>query len=53
MANAGGDKVLSLPMRTLTIDGSKSHDDEMIDSYEWVRDGSSPAAGVYVVYLFD
>ncbi|XP_067665958.1 dyslexia-associated protein KIAA0319-like protein [Haliotis asinina] len=45
VANAGGDKVVYLPLTTVTLDGSKSHDDVGIKSYDWVRDEKSLAAG--------
>ncbi|XP_046375648.2 dyslexia-associated protein KIAA0319-like protein [Haliotis rufescens] len=45
VANAGGDKVVYLPLPTVALDGSKSHDDGGIKSYNWVRDEKSLAAG--------
>ncbi|XP_046548789.1 dyslexia-associated protein KIAA0319-like protein [Haliotis rubra] len=45
VANAGGDKVVYLPLATVTLDGSRSHDDVGIKSYDWVRDEKSLAAG--------
>ncbi|XP_078460599.1 dyslexia-associated protein KIAA0319-like protein isoform X2 [Lampetra fluviatilis] len=45
-ATAGGNKVLLLPDDTVMLDGSRSWDDQGSLSYEWTRDGSSPAAGV-------
>lgn len=48
VADAGKDQVLYLPARTITIDGGKSHDDGLIDSYVWTRAGLSPAAGEVV-----
>ncbi|XP_056377269.1 dyslexia-associated protein KIAA0319 homolog isoform X2 [Hyla sarda] len=44
-ANAGGTHVLVLPNCSISLDGSKSVDDQGILSYEWTRDGQSPAAG--------
>ncbi|XP_075682680.1 dyslexia-associated protein KIAA0319 homolog isoform X2 [Rhinoderma darwinii] len=44
-ANAGGTHVLVLPNSSISLDGSKSVDDQGIVSYEWMRDGQSPAAG--------
>lgn len=36
---------ISLPNRTVTLDGSRSTDDKGVVSYLWTRDDSSPAAG--------
>ncbi|XP_036371888.1 dyslexia-associated protein KIAA0319-like protein [Megalops cyprinoides] len=36
---------ISLPLRTATLDGSRSSDDKGVVSYVWTRDDSSPAAG--------
>nr|XP_055179015.1 dyslexia-associated protein KIAA0319 homolog isoform X2 [Nyctereutes procyonoides] len=44
-AQAGGHHVLVLPNNCITLDGSKSIDDQGVVSYLWVRDGQSPAAG--------
>nr|XP_025746821.1 dyslexia-associated protein KIAA0319 homolog [Callorhinus ursinus] len=44
-AHAGGRHVLVLPNNCITLDGSRSTDDQGIVSYLWVRDGQSPAAG--------
>ncbi|KAM4027057.1 dyslexia-associated protein KIAA0319 homolog [Anomaloglossus baeobatrachus] len=44
-ANAGGTHVLVLPNSSISLDGSKSVDDQGIASYKWTRDGQSPAAG--------
>ncbi|XP_019379267.1 PREDICTED: dyslexia-associated protein KIAA0319 homolog isoform X2 [Gavialis gangeticus] len=44
-AHAGGKHVLVLPNNSVTLDGSKSTDDQGIMSYLWIRDGQSPAAG--------
>lgn len=49
VAAAGKDQVIYLPMRSTTVDGSLSHDDEFIKSFQWVRNGVSPAAGVGIV----
>ncbi|XP_077657681.1 dyslexia-associated protein KIAA0319 homolog [Urocitellus parryii] len=43
-ARAGGRHVLVLPNNSITLDGSRSTDDQGIVSYLWVRDGQSPAA---------
>ncbi|XP_002915857.1 dyslexia-associated protein KIAA0319 homolog isoform X2 [Ailuropoda melanoleuca] len=44
-ARAGGHHVLVLPNNCVTLDGSRSTDDQGVVSYLWVRDGQSPAAG--------
>ncbi|XP_032717659.1 dyslexia-associated protein KIAA0319 homolog [Lontra canadensis] len=44
-AHAGGHHVLVLPSNGITLDGSRSTDDQGVVSYLWVRDGQSPAAG--------
>ncbi|CAO2595556.1 Dyslexia-associated protein KIAA0319 homolog [Lemmus lemmus] len=44
-AQAGGRHVLTLPNNSITLDGSRSTDDQGIVSYLWIRDGQSPAAG--------
>nr|XP_008162683.1 dyslexia-associated protein KIAA0319 homolog isoform X2 [Chrysemys picta bellii] len=44
-AHAGGKHVLVLPNNSITLDGSRSTDDQGIVSYLWIRDGQSPAAG--------
>ncbi|XP_061110755.1 dyslexia-associated protein KIAA0319-like protein [Conger conger] len=36
---------ISLPVRTATLDGSRSSDDKSVVTYLWARDESSPAAG--------
>lgn len=38
--------MITLPMSTAELDGSKSSDDKGIVSYLWTRDEGSPAAGV-------
>ena len=35
-----------LPTRDVVVDGTKSHDDEIIEKFKWTRAGLSPAAGV-------
>ena len=45
-ANAGGDKIVTLPVSLVTLDGSKSSDDRGIISYLWTRDDKSLAVGV-------
>lgn len=37
--------MLVLPSNSITLDGSRSTDDQGVVSYLWVRDGQSPAAG--------
>uniref|UniRef100_A0A8C7AQV0 PKD/Chitinase domain-containing protein n=1 Tax=Neovison vison TaxID=452646 RepID=A0A8C7AQV0_NEOVI len=44
-AHAGGHRVRVLPSNDITLDGSRSTDDQGVVSYLWVRDGQSPAAG--------
>jgi len=44
-AVTGPDQVINLPTRFCVIDGSKSTDDEFVETYSWARAGSSPAAG--------
>jgi len=46
VADAGGEKVVKLPVPLVTISGNKSTDDRKIISYSWKRDRTSPAAGV-------
>lgn len=50
-AVAGKDQVVYLPSRTISIDGSKSYDDGLIDAFKWIRTGLSPAAGVNIPLL--
>ncbi|XP_041361806.1 dyslexia-associated protein KIAA0319-like protein [Gigantopelta aegis] len=45
VANAGGDRVVYLPLKFISLDGSKSEDDREIISYRWTRDEKSLAAG--------
>lgn len=47
-ANAGGNKVVELPVSLVTLDGSKSTDDRGIKKYLWERDSKSLAAGTVV-----
>uniref|UniRef100_A0A8C9DCN3 KIAA0319-like C-terminal domain-containing protein n=1 Tax=Panthera leo TaxID=9689 RepID=A0A8C9DCN3_PANLE len=42
-AQAGGRHVLVLPNNHITLDGSRSTDDQGIVSHMWIRDGQSPA----------
>ncbi|KAM6219406.1 dyslexia-associated protein KIAA0319-like protein homolog isoform 1-T2 [Rhynchocyon petersi] len=45
VAKITGNVVITLPMNTAELDGSKSSDDKGIVSYLWTRDEGSPAAG--------
>ncbi|XP_054115104.1 dyslexia-associated protein KIAA0319-like protein homolog isoform X2 [Callithrix jacchus] len=45
IAKITGNVVVTLPMSTAELDGSKSSDDKGIISYLWTRDEGSPAAG--------
>ncbi|XP_043915403.1 dyslexia-associated protein KIAA0319-like protein homolog isoform X2 [Protopterus annectens] len=45
VAKIAGNVVITLPVNTATLDGSKSSDDKGIISYHWIRDEGSPAAG--------
>ncbi|XP_062960410.1 dyslexia-associated protein KIAA0319-like protein homolog [Cynocephalus volans] len=45
IAKITGNVVITLPMNTAELDGSKSSDDKAIVSYLWTRDEGSPAAG--------
>lgn len=49
IAKITGNVVITLPMDTAELDGSKSSDDKGIVSYLWTRDEGSPAAGVSVL----
>lgn len=44
-ARITGNVVITLPINTAELDGSKSSDDKGIVSYHWTRDEGSPAAG--------
>ena len=46
VANAGGDKIVYLPLTLISLDGAQSHDDRGITTYQWTRDQNSLAAGV-------
>lgn len=45
VSNAGGDRIVTLPVTLVEIDGSKSMDDKKIVRYSWERDDKSLAAG--------
>ncbi len=52
-AHAGGDKIITLPVSLITLDGRESTDDRGIVSYSWTRDDKSLAAGVcYVIFTY-
>ncbi len=52
-AHAGGDKIITLPVSLITLDGRESTDDRGIVSYSWTRDDKSLAAGVcYVIHIY-
>ena len=36
VAVAGIDRIIWLPMESVTLDGSNSTDDQKIDSYQWI-----------------
>jgi len=44
-ANAGGDKVVTLPLTLVTLDGRQSTDDKKVVLYHWTRTDRSLAAG--------
>lgn len=48
-ADAGGDKVLNLPVPVLILNGSRSSDDFRIVSWKWARSGSGLAAGTVIL----
>lgn len=52
VSNAGGDRIVTLPVILVEIDGSKSMDDKKIVRYSWERDDKSLAAGVRVLPLW-
>lgn len=45
VADAGGDKVIFLPQNLVSVDGSRSKDDQKIVRYHWTREPESLAAG--------
>ena len=51
-ANAGGDKIVTLPISLVILDGRKSSDDRGIISYLWTRDDKSLAVGVSTVKIY-
>lgn len=48
IANAGGDQSVTLPTKTIYLNGTKSNDDFRIVNFTWTRDGSSLAMGTIV-----
>lgn len=46
MAKAGGNRVVTLPVSLVALDGSQSSDDKEITSYLWEREDKSLAAGI-------
>ncbi|KAL5280452.1 KIAA0319L family protein [Megaselia abdita] len=47
-ANAGGDQTITLPVKAIYLNGTKSTDDLKIVNYTWTREGTSLATGVIV-----
>ncbi|XP_062573171.1 dyslexia-associated protein KIAA0319-like protein isoform X1 [Saccostrea cucullata] len=45
VSRAGGDRIVTLPVTLVEIDGSQSSDDKKIVRYNWERDAKSLAAG--------
>lgn len=48
IANAGGDRSITLPATAIYFNGSKSWDDLAVVKYSWTREDNSLAAGVIV-----
>uniref|UniRef100_A0A0A1WK70 Dyslexia-associated protein KIAA0319-like protein n=1 Tax=Zeugodacus cucurbitae TaxID=28588 RepID=A0A0A1WK70_ZEUCU len=48
VANAGGDKSVTLPLSALYLNGTSSSDDLAVERYVWTREDASLAAGVVV-----
>lgn len=48
ISNAGGDQSVTLPTKTIYLNGSRSNDDFRIINFTWTRDGSSLAMGTIV-----
>lgn len=48
VANAGGDQSITLPTKTIYLNGTRSNDDFRIVNFTWTRDGSSLAMGTIV-----
>lgn len=47
-ANAGGDQTITLPVKAIYLNGSRSTDDLRIVNFTWVREGTSLATGIIV-----
>lgn len=47
-ANAGGDQTITLPVKAIYLNGSRSFDDLKIVNFTWVREGTSLATGFVV-----
>lgn len=45
VAHAGGDQSITLPVKSIYMNGSTSSDDLGIEKFEWIRDSSSLAVG--------
>lgn len=52
VSRAGGERLVTLPITLVEIDGSKSSDDKKIVRYNWERDAKSLAAGVSILSIF-
>lgn len=48
IANAGGDRTITLPVTAIYLNGSQSSDDLAVVKYAWTREDNSLAAGVIV-----
>ena len=44
-ANAGSNRVISLPENSIVLFGNSSTDDKGIESYEWVQTGAEKVSG--------
>lgn len=48
IANAGGDRTITLPVTAIYLNGSQSSDDLAVVKYVWTREDNSLAAGVII-----
>ncbi|EDV96852.1 GH16502 [Drosophila grimshawi] len=48
IANAGGDRTITLPVTAIYLNGSQSSDDLAVVKYLWTREDTSQAAGVII-----
>ncbi|XP_023176257.2 dyslexia-associated protein KIAA0319-like protein [Drosophila hydei] len=48
IANAGGDRTITLPITAIYLNGSQSSDDLAVVKYVWTREDTSQAAGVII-----